>query len=88
MLLIEIDGGVWSRGRHTRGLGFIEDQQKHNAAAVLGYRVLRFIPPDITSGNLMDTVWEALVGKIKKCAPIDRRSTLSGHSGTTTGLDR
>ncbi len=43
-LLIEIDGGVWSGGRHTRGAGFIGDCEKLNAAAVLGYRVLRYQP--------------------------------------------
>ena len=44
MLLIEIDGGAFSAGRHTRGMGFINDMEKLNAAACLGYRVLRFIP--------------------------------------------
>jgi hypothetical protein len=59
-LLIEIDGGVFTNGRHTRGAGFIEDQCKHNAAAVLGYFVLRFVPADIKSGTLIDTVRKAL----------------------------
>jgi hypothetical protein len=43
-ILVEIDGAVWSQGRHTRGAGFIADQQKLNAAALLGYRVLRYTP--------------------------------------------
>jgi very-short-patch-repair endonuclease len=38
---IEIDGKVWG-GRHTRGKGFIEDCTKLNAAAAMGYRVLRY----------------------------------------------
>ncbi len=45
-LLIEVDGGAWSGGRHTRGSGFIADQEKTNAAACLGYRVLRYTPQD------------------------------------------
>jgi very-short-patch-repair endonuclease len=45
-ILIEIDGGVWSGGRHTRGSGFIGDMEKLNAAACLGYRVLRYTPQD------------------------------------------
>lgn len=38
---VEIEGGVWSGGRHTRGAGFIEDCQKYNNAAALGWRVFR-----------------------------------------------
>ena len=41
-LAVEIEGGVWSRGRHTRGKGFIADCDKYNAATMLGWRVLRF----------------------------------------------
>lgn len=39
---IEIEGGVWSQGRHTRGSGFIADCEKYNSAAMLGYKVLRY----------------------------------------------
>jgi hypothetical protein len=45
---VEIDGGVWSNGRHTRGAGFIADQQKTNLAAVNGWRVLRYTPDRLT----------------------------------------
>ena len=55
-ILIEVDGGVWAGGRHTRGAGFISDQEKHNAAAMLGYFVLRFVPGDIRSGELFKVV--------------------------------
>lgn len=55
-ILIEVDGGVFSGGRHTRGAGFVADQIKHNAAAMLGYFVLRFVPTDIGSGELFKVV--------------------------------
>ena len=41
-LAIEIDGGAFSRGRHTRGAGFEKDIEKLNAAVIIGWRVLRF----------------------------------------------
>ena len=44
LVIVEIDGGVWTQGRHTRGAGVIADQRKLNAAALLGYRVLRYTP--------------------------------------------
>jgi hypothetical protein len=42
LVAVEIDGGVWSRGRHTRGAGYIEDRRKLNRAVQLGWRVVGF----------------------------------------------
>ena len=52
-VLIEIDGGSWVAGRHTRGAGFAKDLEKLNAAAELGYRVLRYVPAQIESGEAL-----------------------------------
>ena len=41
-IAIEIEGGVWSEGRHRRPIGFIKDMEKYNAAALHGWRVLRY----------------------------------------------
>ena len=50
-LALEIEGGAWTRGRHTRGKGFIEDMAKYNAAALAGWRVLRVTPQQFSSGE-------------------------------------
>ncbi len=41
-IAVEIDGGVWVQGRHTRGSGFVKDAEKLNEAAALGFRILRY----------------------------------------------
>ena len=46
---LEVDGGVWTGGRHTRGKGFVADIEKLNEAAVLGWCVLRCTTSDIES---------------------------------------
>jgi very-short-patch-repair endonuclease len=46
MILVEIEGGVWTNGRHTQGLGFVKDMEKYNAASSLGYTLLRYTPQD------------------------------------------
>lgn len=66
-ILIEIDGGVWSGGRHTRGAGFLGDMEKLNAAACLGYRVLRFQPKDCKAKSV--TMIEAQVRQCMAVAP-------------------
>jgi very-short-patch-repair endonuclease len=42
MLAVEIEGGTWVRGAHSRGAHFESDATKYNTAAALGWRVLRF----------------------------------------------
>ncbi|MDS7693882.1 endonuclease domain-containing protein [Acinetobacter soli] len=49
-ILIEVEGGVWSGGRHTRGKGYLGDMEKYNAAAVMGFKVLRFDTQQVKSG--------------------------------------
>ena len=49
-LLVEVEGGIWSGGRHTRGKGYQADMEKYNAAVGLGYRVLRFSTEQVKSG--------------------------------------
>ena len=39
---VETEGGIWIRGRHSRGKGFENDCFKYSAAAALGWAVLRF----------------------------------------------
>nr|WP_218945140.1 DUF559 domain-containing protein [Acinetobacter sp. YH16051] len=49
-LLIEVEGGIWSGGRHTRGNGYLGDMEKYNAATMMGFQVLRFSTEQVTSG--------------------------------------
>lgn len=51
LLILEVEGGVWTQGRHTRGKGFLLDLEKYNAAAVLGYRLLRVTPSTLHTND-------------------------------------
>lgn len=58
-IALEREGGIWVRGRHTRGRGYEADCRKYNRAAVLGWVVLRFSPGMIRSGEALALVLEA-----------------------------
>lgn len=55
-LAVEIEGGVWTNGRHTRGSGFVADTEKYNAAALLGWKVLRFHTNAVMDGTAINTI--------------------------------
>ena len=44
---IEINGGIFSGGRHVRGTGFLKDMEKLNSAQILGFKVLQYTPDQI-----------------------------------------
>lgn len=41
---LEVEGGAWTGGRHTRPRGFLGDIEKYNAATVKGWRLVRVTP--------------------------------------------
>jgi len=62
MLALEVDGGVWSNGRHTRGSGRVKDMEKQTEAAVLGWRLMYCQPKEIRTGEIVDTIRRAIRG--------------------------
>ncbi len=43
-ILIEKDGGVFTKGAHGSVSGILRDMEKYTEAAKLGYAVLRYLP--------------------------------------------
>lgn len=56
MLAIEVEGGAWTGGRHTRGQGFAADLDKHDAAMRHGWTLYRCDPRMVRNGQALDTV--------------------------------
>lgn len=57
---LEVEGGAFIGGRHTRGKGFVNDLEKYNAATLMGWRVLRFTPQQIADGTALNAIQRAL----------------------------
>jgi len=59
MLAVEVEGGVFNQGRHTRPKGFENDCVKYNEAAIMGWTVLRYPITLINSGFAVKQIEEA-----------------------------
>jgi very-short-patch-repair endonuclease len=60
MVAVEIDGGTWISGRHSRGIGYRGDCEKMAEAAILGWRVLRFTSDMVKDGTAVRLLGRAL----------------------------
>mgnify|MGYP000273483790 CR=1 FL=1 len=57
---LEVEGGVWTRGRHTRGSGFLKDVEKYNEVALHGFVLIRTVPDDLLTEDTLDLVERAI----------------------------
>lgn len=55
-LACEVEGGLWTRGRHTRGAGYEADCEKYAHALLAGWRVLRVTPRQVASGQAVSWI--------------------------------
>lgn len=59
-IVVEVEGGVWTRGRHTRGDGFTKDLEKYNALTGAGWTLYRVSQREVTSGEALTLLEAAL----------------------------
>jgi hypothetical protein len=59
-LALEVQGGLFSNGRHVRGAALLKEHEKLNAAAARGWRVMFTTPQDMANGNAVLLVEQGL----------------------------
>lgn len=59
-IAIEINGGIFSGGRHSRGAGQLNDFEKLNEAQLLGWRVFQFTPQQVLKPVFIDVLKRAI----------------------------
>lgn len=57
---IEVEGGTWTNGRHSRGSGYERDLDKYNALAKMGWIVFRYTTAMVTNGTAINEILEVL----------------------------
>lgn len=60
MLAIEVEGGTWVHGRHSRGDGMDKDCEKYAEAVLMGWAVIRVTSGMIDSGAAARLVERAM----------------------------
>lgn len=64
-IALEVEGGVWTRGRHTSPKGFLNDIEKYNTATLMGWRVFRTTPDDLYKSTTINLVKCAISGEYR-----------------------
>ena len=59
-IALEVEGGVWTGGRHTRPQGFLGDIEKYNAGTLLGWRIFRVTPDDLCRLKTLELIKQAI----------------------------
>ena len=60
---VEVQGGTWKRGRHTRGQGYEDDCEKLNEATIAGWRVLYVTGKMVNDGRAVTFIERVLQGQ-------------------------
>lgn len=74
-IAIEVEGGTWINGGHSRGGGQLKDREKFNAAGLLGWRVLRFTL-DRREAAMLEAAAAYVAGIAKANEPIQAQPPL------------
>ena len=59
-LYVEVQGGIWIAGKHSRGAAMKNDWEKWNTATCMGWRGLWCEPRDLCTVDFANTIKEAI----------------------------
>lgn len=62
-IALEVEGGVWTGGRHISPKGFLGDIEKYNTATLMGWRVFRTTPEDLYKTATIKLIKTAISGE-------------------------
>ena len=62
LVALEVEGGVWTGGRHINPKGFLGDMEKYNTATLMGWSVYRTTPDDLFTGKTLKLLKTAIFG--------------------------
>lgn len=71
---VECHGGVYSHGRHTRGVGFTKDREKFNEATLMGWIILEF------TGEHINNDPDYCIDCIRRAFKLRRRGFYAYHA--------
>lgn len=72
-IALEVQGGLFTNGRHSRGAALLKEHEKLNAAACRGWRILYVIPDNLCMTETIEMVRSAISAK-----PIERAGSIFG----------
>ena len=55
---VEVEGGIWTGGRHTSPQGFIKDMEKYNKLSECGILLLRYSYENLTKKETIEQIYE------------------------------
>lgn len=62
-IAVEVEGGAYTRGRHTRPSGFIADMEKYNELTRAGWRLIRITPKELMTMKTINLIKDLINGK-------------------------
>lgn len=69
-IALEVEGGIWVHGRHSRGAGLADDAEKYNLATMQGWRVFRVTERQVRDGSAFTLVQTFLTTPIRYVSPV------------------
>lgn len=69
-IALEVQGGIWIHGAHSRGAGLADDCDKVNLAALHGWHVFKITERQIRDGSAFELIRKFLTTDIRYVSPV------------------
>jgi len=66
MIAVEVEGGTFSGGRHTRPMGFERDCDKYNSLTIAGWKLIRVTGSMVRNGEALQYVERMFAALVKE----------------------